>query len=186
MTHQNRSTGATCAHEEETRNEKKKERDRNFTVVIWVLAETIYDFGQKWNFAWWVVFGGSSKVQVSSRSIQQFPWCGGGSKFTPLHWLFTYTTACTIVQAMIVPSMLWHYSMGIRKSIQPVKRLSDEVLAWLYVWSELHMICMWSSWCHCHPNISCFIKIQNGLTILVPGCHGKRPLYKKIPKTVVK
>jgi len=80
MTHQNRSTGATCAHEEETRNEKKKERDRNFTVVIWVLAETIYDFGQKWNFAWWVVFGGSSKVQVSSRSIQQFPWCGGGVK----------------------------------------------------------------------------------------------------------
>jgi len=25
------------------------------------------------------------------------------------------------------------------------------------------MICIWSSGCHCHPIISCFIKIQNGL-----------------------
>jgi len=25
------------------------------------------------------------------------------------------------------------------------------------------MICIWSSWCHCHPIISCSIKIQNGL-----------------------
>ena len=38
------------------------------------------------------------------------------------------------------------------------------------------MICIWSSWCCCHPVISCFIKIQNGFTFLVPvypGCHGK-------------
>jgi len=25
------------------------------------------------------------------------------------------------------------------------KKLSDEVLAWLSVWSEVQMICMWSS-----------------------------------------
>jgi len=33
-----------------------------------------------------------------------------------------------------------------------------------------------SSWCHCHPVTSCFIKIQTGLTFLVlayPGCPGK-------------
>jgi len=34
-------------------------------------------------------------------------------------------------------------------------KLSGEVLAWLSVWSELQMICIWSSWCHCHPIISC-------------------------------
>jgi len=53
--------------------------------------------------------------------------------------------------------------------------LSDEVLALLSVWSEVQMICIWSSWCHCHPVISCFVKIQNGLTFLVPaypGCRG--------------
>jgi len=37
------------------------------------------------------------------------------------------------------------------------------------------MICIWSSWCHCRLVISCFIKIQNDLTFLVPaypGCPG--------------
>jgi len=43
------------------------------------------------------------------------------------------------------------------------KKLSGGVLAWLSVWSEVQMICIWSSWCHCHPVISCSGKIQNGL-----------------------
>jgi len=29
--------------------------------------------------------------------------------------------------------------------------LSGRVLAWLSLWSEMQMICIWSSWCHCHP-----------------------------------
>ena len=32
-----------------------------------------------------------------------------------------------------------------------------------YVWSKVQMIFIWSSWCHCHPIISCSRKIQNGL-----------------------
>jgi len=51
--------------------------------------------------------------------------------------------------------------------------------AWLSVWQEVQMICIWSSWCHCHPIVSCFIKIQNGLTFLVPaypGCPGKEAI----------
>ena len=53
-------------------------------------------------------------------------------------------------------------------SVQPVNNLSDDVLAWLSVWHEVQVICIWSSWCHCHPIISCFIKIQIGLIFLVP------------------
>ena len=34
------------------------------------------------------------------------------------------------------------------------------MLAWLSVWSEVQMICISSSWCHCHLVISCFIKIR--------------------------
>jgi len=47
--------------------------------------------------------------------------------------------------------------IGRQESIRPVK-ISDEVLAWLSVWSEVQMICIWSSWCHCQTVISCFIK----------------------------
>ena len=56
------------------------------------------------------------------------------------------------------------------------KKLSGKVLAWLSVWSGVEMICIWSSWYHCHPIISCIIKIQIGLSFLVPaypGCPGK-------------
>ena len=56
------------------------------------------------------------------------------------------------------------------------RKLSDEVMAWLSLWNKMQMICVWSSWCHCHPTISCFIKIQICLTFLVPastGCRGK-------------
>jgi len=51
-----------------------------------------------------------------------------------------------------------------RQEEHPVcKKLSDELLVWLSVWSKVQMICMWSSWCHYHSIISCFIKIRNGL-----------------------
>jgi len=57
--------------------------------------------------------------------------------------------------------------------------MSDEVLAWLSVCSEVQMICICSTWCHCHPSTSCFSKIQIALTFPVPayrGCPEKRPL----------
>jgi len=30
-----------------------------------------------------------------------------------------------------------------------------KVLSWLSVWSKVQMICIWSSWWHCHPIVSC-------------------------------
>ena len=41
--------------------------------------------------------------------------------------------------------------------------VTGEVLAWLSVWSEVQIICIWSSRCHCHPIISCSSRNQNGL-----------------------
>ena len=60
------------------------------------------------------------------------------------------------------------------------------MLAWLSVWSEVQMICIWSSRCHCHPIISCFIKFQIGLTFLLPaypGCTGKETI-KWVPVNI--
>ena len=75
--------------------------------------------------------------------------------------------------------MLCHCWFRVRKSIQPAKKLSDKVLAWLSVCSAVQMIRIWSNWCHCHPIISCFIKIHTDLTFLVPvypGCPGKEAI----------
>jgi len=49
------------------------------------------------------------------------------------------------------------------------------------VCSDVQMICIWSSWCHCHPIISCVVKIQTGSTFLAPtypGPPGKRLLNR--------
>jgi len=59
--------------------------------------------------------------------------------------------------------------VGCREEHPACRRLSDEVLAWLSVWSEAQMICTWSSWCHCHPIISCFIRIRNGFNLSGAG-----------------
>jgi len=66
--------------------------------------------------------------------------------------------------------------VGRQRGHPACKKLSDELLVSLSAWSEVQMICIWSSWCHCYPIISCFIKIQIGLTFLVlayPGCPRK-------------
>ena len=69
--------------------------------------------------------------------------------------------------------------VGWQEGHPAVKKLSGEVLAWLSVWNEVQIICIWSSWCHCHLIISCSSKIQNGLPFwcwLTQVVLEKRPL----------
>ena len=62
------------------------------------------------------------------------------------------------------------------------QKSSDEVLVWLSVWSEVQIVRIWSSWCHCHskpPSCPASFKSQLALpfwyrlTQVVPE---KRPL----------
>jgi len=74
-----------------------------------------------------------------------------------------------------LPSVLWHCWLDIRKSIWPVKNFSDKMLAGLSVWSEVLMISIWFSWCHCHPSYRASLKSR--MVYLsgagYPGCPGK-------------
>ena len=54
---------------------------------------------------------------------------------------------------IIMPSVLWHCWFDIKKSIRLAK-LEWWVLVWLSVWSEVQIVCIWFSWCHCHPKTS--------------------------------
>jgi len=56
--------------------------------------------------------------------------------------------------------------VGGRKGIRRVRTEWCATWYWrdcLSVFSEVQIICIWSSWCHCHPIISCSSKTQNGL-----------------------
>jgi len=56
-------------------------------------------------------------------------------------------TVCTLFTfvSISMPSVLGLCRMGIRKSIRPVMKLSDEVLLWLSVWSKVQIVYIWSS-----------------------------------------
>jgi len=64
---------------------------------------------------------------------------------------------------VLLPSVLWHCKLRIRKSIWPVKNWVTR--CWYGCLSGRDADdCIWPSWRHCHPIICSFIKIQNGLT----------------------
>jgi len=68
----------------------------------------------------------------------------------------------------------WHPTNSVN-ALKSYRKLSGKVLAWLSVCSKVQMTCIWSSWFHCHPIISCVSKIHNGLPFWLtayPGCPG--------------
>ena len=55
------------------------------------------------------------------------------------------------------------------------------MLVWLSVWSKVQIVCIWSSWCHCHPKIPYLLPHLNPdwFTFLAPASQvivEKRPL----------
>jgi len=75
--------------------------------------------------------------------------------------------------------MLPQYFDQARKSIRPVKKLSDGVLVWLSVWSVVQMICIWSRWCHCHPSPLASVKSR---MVYLSGAGLPRLSWKKAIK----
>ena len=88
-----------------------------------------------------------------------------------LEFYLHYNENCTALMLLV----------GRQEGYLACKKLSGEVLAWLSIWNEIQMICIWSSWCHCHRVISCSSKIQNGLPFwcrLIQVVLDKRPLNR--------
>jgi len=97
-----RSTDATCVHDE-TRKTKKE---------IWCGAKLDIrrDHPRRrieMKCAWWVVFGTSSLVWISSKSVKRFWSCGGEICPFLLIRPMAYTTACTIIRAVICLMVLF-------------------------------------------------------------------------------
>ena len=57
------------------------------------------------------------------------------------HLLLPVTVCCAFSALTLL--------VGRQEGHPACKKLSDEVLAWLSVWSEVQA-CIWPSWCHCH------------------------------------
>jgi len=113
------------------------------------------------------------KIKIKLKKKTENQWSTRSQKrqlTTAVEYNFRITAIITVTICLQCFDICW---LSIRKSIWPVKKLGDEVLVWLSaaVCSEVKMTCIRSSWCHCHPIISCFINIHIGLTFLVPVYH---------------
>jgi len=63
--------------------------------------------------------------------------------------------------------------VGHQKEHAGCNKLSDKVLALLFIWSEVQMICVWLIWCSWYSIIPCFVKIIDGeFTYLMPAHSG--------------
>ena len=76
---------------------------------------------------------------TSGRGLLLFWWC--------------CDTLCIsgFIDNVIFAHMHWALTLlvGQQEGHPACKNLSGGVLAWLFVWSEVHT-CIWPSWCHCH------------------------------------
>ena len=119
-------------------------------------------------------------IEKRSSEVQWVYW----KLFFHRKQLFRHLWYCTADSLMTVADadiffVVCYLHFGWQEEHPVCKKLSDEVLAWLSVWSEVYVIYLWSSWCHCHPIISVFIEIQIGLTFMMPGypdCPGKEAI----------
>ena len=100
-----------------------------------------------WTHPWWVIrlLGrrASSYVEIQHQSLPGI-WEAAG--------LPGYTWILAVQLVVFVSALCMH--LCLQEEHLACKKLSDEVLVWSYVWSEVQMVwhCMWSSWCHCHPS----------------------------------
>jgi len=110
-------------------------------------------------------------------SWQDFNWLKGSRGLSAAAELLVNFLSI-LVKTIIAFSALT-LLVGCHEEHPTCKKLCNEMLAWLSVWSEVQVTCIWCSWCYWYPINYCFIKIQDGLTFLVlayPGCPQKRPL----------
>jgi len=118
-----------------------------------------------------------------------FMWTSSASSRTR----FMYSSkpcSCTYAHTMSVyiysPSVLWHCrQIGVRKSIWPVK-----TEWWLSVWSQVQIVCIWSSWCLCHPKTPSSVQIgvksfkRTSVYITVNRKHEHTDMHSHMHRTI--
>jgi len=104
-------------------------------------------------------------------------WVGLGGWWTADAVVLERQTECLLRDMQMKQYCLHCFdTVGVRQEEHlACTKLSDEVLAWLSVWSKVQIICIRSSWRYCHPVVPCFIKIQTDITYPVPAYPAGRP-----------
>jgi len=150
------------------------------TVLSTVLCATVV-LGDLFTHIWAVMAQSEHRLKFRFCTFLLLRWaslivllCGCLVFFCLILFLCIFSWLLVIAFAALT-LLVWH-----QEEHPACRNWRDEVLAWLSVWNKVQMTYIWSSW-HCHLIVSCFIKIQIGLTFLVPaypGCTGKETVKR--------
>jgi len=136
---------------------------RAYNIVVWVVVSAGSFLGHAVDEGKWV-----TELTVSVCRLTSLTFCAASSRASE-----TFTRCCTRVpwsldswnprfqSSVFIDRHHPRYSFWCAFSAltllvghqeeHPTKKMSDEVLLWLPVWSEVQIVCIWSSWCHCIP-----------------------------------
>ena len=154
-----------------------------FFIVWWLLSVHVC-FGWFWQH--FLLCGSHSWFQCDSSPTS--PTSSGidlpESKLNPSGYVLVQGwQLLSLAVSLFLPrrSILWFLRVHLQRNVD--SRYFDYLYFYYIIhyvilvsaWSKVQVICIWSTWCHCHPIVFCLIKIQSGLTFLMPaypGCPG--------------
>jgi len=110
--------------------------DKLFTGAVWPWFCVLW--------AWISVDSSALWSNFSCWTLGKWMLSGAATRSSLSFWNF--------LTDVTLPSVLWYCWLGIRKSIQPAKNLLMKCWCGYLFWSEVQILCMWSSWCHCTPS----------------------------------
>jgi len=87
---------------------------------------------------------------LSHKKDVSFRFCNNFRKWGAVLMIFSISVAFNALTLLV----------GCQEEHAACKKMSDEVLAWVSVWSEVQMMCIWSSWCHCHYSFLASLKFR--------------------------
>jgi len=111
--------------------------------------------------------------QTTDKQRQKHIFLGGGNYKNWIHYSLTLYISIIAFSALMLIAGWQERHLACKNFV---------VRYWHhYLSAEVQMLCIWSSWCHCHPIISYSSKIQNGLPFwcrLTQVVLEKRPLNR--------
>ena len=145
----------------------------NFFTAFWLILLTrkcshrqakrwaqTYTARQQWRAHNDTILCDSVCAKFESRGFFAYNWCSCGLCVlcrvnNSQSKLSTDKVQISLIIIIIVITVIAFSALmqlvGHQEEHPACKKLSDGVLVWLSVWSEVHIVCIWSSWCHCHP-----------------------------------
>ena len=116
-----------------------------------------------------------SKIQIGFTFLVPAHPVSPGKRADERVCVYVRVSCCNGISATSIKDVIDFISLLHRKL------MSDEVLVWLSVWSEVQVVCIWSSRCHCNPQTPSSLASFKSRLVLAFRCWLTQVVLEKRP-----